>query len=221
MIGMPPTDRASPMRNVASRGLAAAIIIAVILIAIGVLITIVIAQNPVSKDVIELYKFELEMFKVILAGVIVAILGILIPAVVTESRNRFEQRKESRIAYSAAKTTIDYLKLRLSTASLAEATTAIQQAHFNKHIAELFDDFPLWLKKRYEPSAAMTAEKWDEMMYRRLFETRKILENNAPTWDLLWPQERMRLLDPVLPTVSEVDRGEAHRATTAEGGLTV
>ncbi|HZL29578.1 MAG TPA: hypothetical protein VFC54_00775 [Pseudolabrys sp.] len=120
------------MKDVAKRSFVVAIWLSAVLVFTAIAVTIVIEFVRPTHAHLEAHKFELEIFKVILAGFVVGMLGILIPAVVTEARHRFEQRKESRVAYSAAKTTIDYLKLRLATASLEEAATALQQAHFNK-----------------------------------------------------------------------------------------
>ena len=76
-------------------------------------------------------------------------------------------------------------------------------AHFHKHIAELFDDFPKWLVKRYD--GKMTADQWDIMMYGRLFCARQVLEKNAEAWDQLSPAQRIILLDRALPTKSEIN----------------
>ncbi|HEV3308731.1 MAG TPA: hypothetical protein VGZ91_19975 [Candidatus Sulfotelmatobacter sp.] len=171
------------------------------LMAAAILVTLTLELRRSSVDV-HLLEFELDMFKTVLAGFVVGMLGILIPALASETRERFTQRKESRIAYSKAKTGIDYLKLRLAAASLADSAAALREAHFYKHQAELFDDFPIWLRKRY--GSKMTGDRWDEIMYGRLFCARQVLEENAELWDLLSPGQRIALLDRSLPTKSEI-----------------
>lgn len=190
------------MRDIARLSLKIALYATVSLIVVAVAVTITLQMVRPSADRLPFLNFELAMFKAILAGFVVGMLGILIPAVASEARQRFEQRKASRIAYSEAKTGIDYLKLRLAAASLAEAATALQRAHFLKHQAELYDEFPEWLKKRY--GVAKTADQWDEEMYGKLFCARQALEQNAEAWDRLSPAQRIALLDRALPTESEI-----------------
>lgn len=193
------------MKDVAKRSFVVAIWLSAVLVFAAIAITVVIEVVRPTSAHLEAHKFELEIFKIVLAGFVVGMLGILIPAVVIEARHRFEQRKESRVAYSAAKTTIDYLKLRLATASLEEATTAVQQAHFNKHLAQLYDDLAEWIKRRYPAKLKMDPDKWDVLMYGRLFAARVVLENHANAWDTLSPAARIKLLDEALPTKSELD----------------
>jgi hypothetical protein len=190
------------MKNVASYSFKFALIVTLILLAAAIAVTAVLEKMPSGADHLPLFKFELKMFKTILAGFVIAMLGILIPAVASETREHFRQRKESRIAYSRAKTGADYLKLRLSVSNLSEATNALQAAHFHKHIAELFDDFPMWLDKRYD--GKKSPEVWDKEMYKKLFMTRQILEKEGAHWDSLLPQARIKLLDEALPTISEI-----------------
>jgi hypothetical protein len=189
------------MRNI-ERLIRIALYVTVTAMIAAVLVAFSIELMRPTADRLPFLKFELDMFKVILAGFVVGMLGILIPALATETRERFRQRKESRIAYSKAKTGIDYLKLRLAASSLAVGAVALREAHFHKHQAELFDDFPVWLRKRY--GAKMTEDRWDEIMYGRLFCARQVLEENAEFWDHLSPAQRIALLDRSLPTKSEI-----------------
>lgn len=191
------------MRNIASRSLKIALYATITLIVVAGAITFTIEVARPGTNRLSFLNFELSMFKTILAGFVVGMLGILVPAVASEARQRFEQRKESRVAYSEAKTGVDYLKLRLATANLAEAAAELQRAHFRKHQAELFDDFPEWLVKRY--GAKKTADQWDVEMYGKLFCTRKALEENANAWDKLSPAQRIVLLDRALPTNPEIE----------------
>jgi hypothetical protein len=191
------------MRNIAVWSLNVALCATVALTAAATAITFKLEEMRPSPDRLPFFNFELDMFKAILAGFVVGMLGILIPAVATEARQRFEQRKASRIAYSEAKTEVDYLKLRLATTSFAEAANTLQRAHFRKHMAELYDDFPRWLKRRY--GSKMNPDRWDTMMYGKLFCARLVLERNAEIWDQQSAAQRVALLDGALPTKSEID----------------
>ena len=190
------------MRNIASRSFKVASYATALLIVAAAALTLALELLRPGADRLPYLNFELSLFKAILAGFVVSMLGILIPAVASEARQRFEQRKASRIAYSKAKTGVDYLKLRLAASSLAEAAAAIQSAHFHKHQAELYDEFPQWLAQRYDDK--MTPVEWDVMMYGRLFCARQALEQNAEAWDRLGPAQRVALLDRALPTKSEI-----------------
>jgi hypothetical protein len=191
------------MLNTAARSLKIAIYVTIALVIGAAVVTFAIEWYRPSADRLPFYKFELGIFKVILVSFVIGMLGILIPAVAKETQQRFDQRKESRIAYSEAKTAIDYLKIGLSAASLSDAATALTRAHVLKHQAELYPNFSEWVAMRY--GAKMTALTWDEMMYSRLFGARQVLEKHAEQWNKLGPAERIALLDSALPTKSEID----------------
>lgn len=179
-----------------------------VLLAATIAVIVALHVCPPIADREKLLALQMDLFKTVLVGVIVGGAAILVPATLAEARHRFEQRKESRAAYSEAKTSIDYLKLKLATMSLADAAAALQKAHYYKHMAELFDELPEWLRKRYDESKGMTPLRWDEIMYGRLWNTRRVLEENAARWRYLSPEERIALLDPVLPTESELETGK-------------
>ncbi len=159
------------MRNIASRSFKIALYATVALIVAAAGLTLALELLRPGADRLPFLNFELGLFKAILAGFVVSMLGILIPAVASEARQ-------------------------------PEAVAALQSAHFHKHQAELFDEFPEWLEKRY--GADMTALRWDEMMYGRLFCARQALEQNAEAWDRLSPAQRIALLDRALPTTAEI-----------------
>jgi hypothetical protein len=161
-----------------------------------------ISTHPPSSVQIAAYKFNLEMFKAILAGFVVAMLGLLIPLGITEARNNFERLKESRIAYSKAKTGLDYLALSLSTANLPEAHELVRMAHYDKHQAVLYPEFKQHIKDRYDN--LIRWEDWDKVAYSKLRNTRILLKKNAAKWDQMTPSERLHILRGVLPDIDEV-----------------
>lgn len=185
-----------PQRDFARYSLKIAIAVAAALVLIAVAVAVALEMCPPDPDALARLQFESDIFKTIFGAFIVSMLGILIPAVITEARNRFEQRKESRAAYSRVTTGVNYLALRLATCDLAEAAKTVQGVHYDKHQAELFDDFGEWLGRR-RPD--MTPEKWHEIMYKRLGNVRALLEEEAESWDALQPFQRIALLRSVLP----------------------
>jgi len=146
-------------------------------------------------DRIQYYKLYADLAKAVLVGFGAALLGILIPAVFAEARYSFERLRDSRTAYSEAKTGIDYLPLRLCTLDLKAAAAFVQRAHVRKHEAELYPELKFHLKKR---GINKTPEQWGDGIYSQLFDVRELLESHAGEWDSLRPMQRLALLREVL-----------------------
>ena len=89
------------MRNVASL-FKIALYVTVVLMAVAVLVTLTLELTRPSADRVPLLQLELDMFKTILAGFVVGMLGILIPALASETRERFGQRRPRQRAERAA-----------------------------------------------------------------------------------------------------------------------
>lgn len=151
--------------------------------------------TPVA-DRIQYYKLYVDMAKAVLVGFGAALLGILVPAVFAEARYSFERLRDSRTAYSEAKTSIDYLPLRLCTLDLKTAAAFVQRAHVRKHEAELYPELKVHLKRR---DIDRTPEQWGDELYSRLFTVRELLEKHACDWDSLSPARRLELLREVAP----------------------
>ena len=148
-----------------------------------------------AGDRIQYYKLYVDLAKAVLVGFGAALLGILIPAVFAEARYSFERLRDSRTAYSEAKTGIDYLPLRLCTLDLKAAAAFVQRAHVRKHEAELYPELKFHLKKR---GIDKTPEQWGDGIYSQLFDVRELLEAHAGEWDSLRPDARLALLRDVL-----------------------
>ena len=137
----------------------------------------------------------MELSKAVLVGFGAALLGILIPAVLSEARYGFERLRDSRTAYSEAKTSVDYLPLRLCTLDLKAASALVQRAHVRKHEAELYPELRIHLKRR---GIDKTPDQWGDELYYRLFSIRELLERHAGEWDSLGPGVRLALLREVV-----------------------
>ena len=143
-------------------------------------------QNPPSERV-EYYAIYFDVLKAIWLGIAIA----LLPVGIGELRHDFERLKESRIAYSEAKTGVDYLPLRVSSLNLTEAAALIQQVHVRKHQAELYEELERHLRRRgYEGTPA----QWGDMLYYELIRVRDLLEAHASEWDKLEPDERLKIV---------------------------
>ena len=146
------------------------------------------------------YKLYLDALKAILISGLVALASVLIPAIISQANADFRKLKESRTAYSNAKTGVDYLPLRLSSLSLPEAAAHIQQMHVYKHHAELYEELKDHLKRRHIPGGP---EQWGDAMYDKLFAVRQVLEAHSGEWDALKPDARLKLLLNAVPTKKE------------------
>jgi hypothetical protein len=75
-----------------------------------------LAAGPLPEDAdLRLRHLQLyaDVLKTLVAGVFVAVLVVLIPHSLNEAKYRFERLRESRQAYSEAKTGVDYLPYRV------------------------------------------------------------------------------------------------------------
>ena len=149
---------------------------------------------PVSER-IAYYKLHVDLATAVLVGFGAALLGILIPAVFAEARFGFERLRDSRTAYSEAKTSVDYLALRVCTLDLKNAAALVQRAHVKKHEADLYPELAIHLKRR---GIAKTPEQWGDELYDRLFSVRTVLETHAADWDSMTMAARLALVTSVL-----------------------
>jgi hypothetical protein len=165
------------------------------------LIAIRLAASPPSPQ-FDVCDFDLKMFQAILAGFLVAMLGILIPASITEKRHKFKQEKECRQVCSKARTGVDYLALQLCTADFVQTHAIIHKVHYYKHQAVVYPQFDAMIRDRYD--SKITGDDWDNAIYWKLWETRKLLKAKASQWDSWSPAERLKHLELILPDVNDV-----------------
>src|SRR2546427_2402067 len=104
---------------------AALLVTAGMLLGLRYLVIDIIPGLPANEH-LEYYKLSVEIFKVILVGFGATLIGILFPLIFAETRARFERLKDSRTAYSEAKTAGDYLAVRLCTLDLKGAAATLQ-----------------------------------------------------------------------------------------------
>src|ERR1017187_11027645 len=128
----------------------------------------------------------LEIFKILGGGLFVALLTLYIQ----KQHYTFERMKESRRAYSEAKTAVDYLELRLSCLKLADAAQLLQQIHINKHMAEIYPELLVHLKRKGTNKSPL---EWGDDLYFKLYAVRRILERHVSEWDELAPALRLEI----------------------------
>jgi hypothetical protein len=193
-----------------ARALLATIALTVLLLVALALFIAWDSGHAFAPDRLGHYKLYAALLKIVLVSIGVALAVILMPAIFAESKEAFSRLKESRTCYSKAKTGLDYLPLRLCASSLQEAGALIQEVHYHKHQAELFQELHLHTRARYEKGSPLQdPEIWGDWMYRRLFKLRAALEENAATWDELSPSRRLALLRKVQPAMDALTEERA------------
>ena len=172
---------------------------------LGVVSFVALSSEALDAQVASGY---LEVFKVIGGGLFVALLTLYI-----QSRHyRFDLLKESRRAYSEAKTGVDYLELRLSSLKLADAAPLLQQTHISKHVAELYPEVELHLRRR---GIYLSPTEWGDGLYYRLAAARVLLEQHIQKWDDLQPADRLQILNRELhQTAARLREGDEKKAST-------
>ena len=112
------------------------------------------AKPPAEPIRVRYLEQYIELFRIIVVGVVVALASVLIPLVYSQAKAKFERYKEARSAYSRAKTAVLYLADRVLKAesqasgagsqeieeSASEAFELIERAHRELHLAETFED---------------------------------------------------------------------------------
>ena len=158
------------------------------------IVTCVWATHPPTN--IEQQRLYLDAYKAIGIGFLVALLGTIIPNLVLESRDNFERAKQSRIAYSQAKTSVIYLPGTLVVLEYGEAMAVLQESHRKLHIAETYgkelDEYLRW----YGDKAV-----WTDQTYWELTAVRVLLQSQADRWKNHSAGERTIMVDEALKAI--------------------
>jgi len=127
---------------------------------------------------IEQQRLYVDAYRDIGIGFLVALLGTIIPNLILESRDNLERAKQSRIAYSQAKTSAMYLPGTLAVLDYGKAMAALQEAHRKLHIAETYgkelDEYLKWYGDK---------KIWTDQLYWGLTAVRMLLQSRAGEWD--------------------------------------
>lgn len=129
------------------KSLIAKVILIVVIMALALTVAVIVwlqTQFPPPVDDLAVKVRYLEQYVAVLqilaVGVLAAILTVIIPLLLPEARDRFERYKESRQAYSRAKTSVIYLPDKVANAAdMKEATELVAEAHRELHFAETFE----------------------------------------------------------------------------------
>ena len=139
-------------------------------VAAMILLTSALVLEPaLTLDIRRLY---LEAYKAAGVGFLVAILGVSVPQLLPEARDRFERFKNSRVAYSDAKTAVIYLPETLSKLTFGPAVAAVRDAHRMLHVAETYSELQTHLISWHpHPKTWVDRNYWELMAIRRALRT--------------------------------------------------
>ena len=146
------------------------------------------------------WQFYLDVYKAVGVGFLVALLGSVIPHVLPEARDQFERFKDSRTAYSEAKTGVMYLPERLAGTEFPEAVESLAAAHKSLHLAETYSSE----LQGHLSSWHTYPDTWVDRNYWDLMAIRKVLDLNADHWSTSSHIDRLTLLNDALAIVEDV-----------------
>jgi hypothetical protein len=89
---------------------------------------------------VQYFEQYVRVIQIVAAGVTVTLLTATLPLILPEARDRYERYKESRDAYSRAKTAVIYLPDRVVGTNRERGFDLVQEAHRALHLAETFEN---------------------------------------------------------------------------------
>jgi hypothetical protein len=184
------SDKEPSASSISAKAIIITVIVAAVLLALLALAAANVDRTVIVENRLAYYKIYAEIFKTIIAGFVVALLGIFVPALIGEIKFKFEKLQTSRELYSKAKTGVDYLPVRLCNLNFDDASALIQKVHVYKHQAELYFTEQIWHLQKHK----VTPDEWSEIMYRKLLGFRTSLQEHADDWDHLSKSEKLALL---------------------------
>jgi hypothetical protein len=142
-------------------------------------------------------KLFLDAYKAIGVGFLVALLAVVVPYYLQETRDRLERFKESRVKYSEAKTSVMYLPETITSFDdVGEAVAAVQSAHEKLHLAETYRN-----ELRKHLSWHPHPDTWVDRNYWELMAVRRVLHANLDKWPAMKADERLKAVDDALGCV--------------------
>ncbi len=157
-------------------------IVFVALIASGITVVFHITYDFPDDEALKLKHMEyfFGIYKTIVVSFFVTLFVALLPLVYTEKKDRFERLKESRRAYSEAKTAVIYMPYKLSEMTYLEGVSALEEAHVKLHMAQTYPELAIHL---YRLGHSETPKVWAKNVYDKLVTMKKVLRDKSKEWD--------------------------------------
>lgn len=142
-----------------------------------------------STNQADLVTTLFDAYEAILVGLIVGVLGILVPNFYGQARDRFEHERKARQALSEVETGIDYLPGIIASAKdLSEAYLKLESLQVMKHVALTYKPE---LEKLLEDKEVVSPEEWGHKSYLFLVATECELQVHAKDWNTKPADERI------------------------------
>lgn len=154
----------------------------------------------------------LGVAQLIVVGIVVTLVSVIIPVMLSESRDKFERYKESRQAYSRAKTAVLYLPDRVTNADQENAFRLVEEAHRELHLAETFEDVIIekgHLKWFGNP------QLWILYNYWQIVAVAEVLRSRTIDWDISANKNLLR--DRIDETLEVAHRRFGRRGEACKG----
>lgn len=172
-------------------------IVLVGLVALGFTIVFHITYDFPDDEVLKLkyMNYFLGIYKTIFVSFLVTLLVALLPQVYTEKKDSFERLKESRRAYSKAKTAVIYLPYKLSEMNYLQGASALEVAHVKLHMALTYPELKIHLSRL---GHSETPEDWGRKVYDKLVKMKELLKEKCEEWDNMKRKARLEAFKELL-----------------------
>lgn len=178
-------------------------------------VTVLWTKNP-TTDIAQ-QRLYFDAYSAIGIGFLAALLGTIIPNLILESRDNFERAKQSRSAYSEAKTSVIYLPGTLAVLEYGKAIATLQESHRKLHIAETYGkelgEYLQWYGDK---------KIWIDQTFWELTAVRTLLQSRADQWQGLSIGDRTIMVDRALTAIRDLfgHNGEEWKKLKDEKGET-
>lgn len=167
------------------------------LMALGITVFYHITYDFPDDEVLKLeyMNYFLGIYKTIFVSFLVTLLVALLPQVYTEKKDSFERLKESRRAYSEAKTAVIYLPYKLSEMNYLQGASALEVAHVKLHMALTYPELETHLSRLGHTE---TPRAWGKNVYDKLVKMKELLKEKCEEWDNMKRKARLEAFKELL-----------------------
>jgi hypothetical protein len=171
------------------------------------------SKPPTDKTLQTLRLKYLEQLTKFMQLIVIAFVSAIIPNLISQARDQFEQYKESRLAYSKAKTAVLYLPDRVvNVDDRKKAFLLVEETHRELHVAETFKD--MIISKGYL-SWFNNPELWITYNYWQIVAVAEVLRECEIDWSV--PENKNKLRKTLHCTLKVVHDRFGRRGERCEG----
>jgi hypothetical protein len=171
---------------------------------------------------LEYYKLLLTFIQLLVGGVTIGAVAVIIPAYLTNQKERIDRAREARTYYTEASVGVRYMPERLSVLTLADGFALISSIHSKKHLSEVHY-YELWRQLRWKRDVqylmagqhwTKLTKRWSDDMFSVLEGYDSVLRSRLGDWESLSVVDKFSLL-----TRFRDDLDDQRRAEDVAAGL--